>query len=651
VPERLIVAAKYAGLAAWLFVLFVPAPLAAPLLKVAGSAAGQVDVLGLVSGGIVFGLVALFVAAFGLLASVVARRQLMAAALAFTVGAGVLLAGRFHESLFGGPQGAWEPALGAHHPLFAVVEGRLDSRWLVLPLCGTAWLLFAALRALEWSRARQWGRRLDHLLSVGLAGALAALLGVLAARHPVQWDLHAWQRLRLSPPTLAVLGRLSGPLHLIAVCPSRAAGSREAARLLNRFREASPNVAVEYVDPERDLVRTKELALRYQLARGDGIIVDGGSRFDFVELPREGFEPGARPGETPLAGEERVAEAVRRVVDPDPPVVGFVRGHGERDVDDAVGAGGAGRLARRVARANMQVRSAPLAELLASNRCDALVVAGPTVSFSPAEADVMGEYVAQGGRALFLLDAGTESGLERVLHEWGVAVGSDRVVEPRPGGKSLLGLRRVGDLPGTGEIQVLAGGEHPITRGLEGLMLTFYAPRSVVPLAGGASEDRGAARRWDKPLASVLAAGSAAGWAESELEQDPPQFDAGYDRPGPVAVAVAVERGVPPGLDVQLHPVRLVVSGDSDFAANDSLTGANAEFLVRCLGWLTDRAALLEAPVAVRSGMTFRGGAARLTLGFAVLVLAVPCVALALGGLVALGRRDRRTLPEPESAA
>ena len=61
------------------------------------------------------------------------------------------------------------------------------------------------------------------------------------------------------------------------------------------------------------------------------------------------------------------------------------------------------------------------------------------------------------------------------------------------------------------------------------------------------------------------------------------------DIAGPVPVAVAVERGPVPGVHVQIRPTRLVVFGDSDFAANGGLMGANADFFLGAVNWLLDR--------------------------------------------------------------
>ncbi len=82
------------------------------------------------------------------------------------------------------------------------------------------------------------------------------------------------------------------------------------------------------------------------------------------------------------------------------------------------------------------------------------------------------------------------------------------------------------------------------------------------------------------------------GFAESELtglaRGDPPVFDAGVDRPGPIPVVVAGERG----------GSRLAVVGSDQFALNaflreDVAYDHDRDLVVNLLGWLSARDELL----------------------------------------------------------
>ena len=86
------------------------------------------------------------------------------------------------------------------------------------------------------------------------------------------------------------------------------------------------------------------------------------------------------------------------------------------------------------------------------------------------------------------------------------------------------------------------------------------------------------------------------GWAELNLTQTPARFDADTDRPAPVSVAVAVERGGASAIEMELRPTRMVVVGDSDFVSNGALqggVGGNTDFLLNAVNWLVEREALM----------------------------------------------------------
>jgi ABC-type uncharacterized transport system involved in gliding motility auxiliary subunit len=177
---------------------------------------------------------------------------------------------------------------------------------------------------------------------------------------------------------------------------------------------------------------------------------------------------------------------------------------------------------------------------------------------------------------------------------------------------------------------------HPITSKLKNETSILYLPRSVEPAVS--AEEAGGAP--DKPRVMPLAASSEAGWAESDLTQNPMKFDAGVDRPGPVSVAVAAERGPVPGIDVQIRPTRVVVFGDSDFVSNAALTGGNTDFFMSALNWLLEREELMAiAPKPVEQIRLDLTDIQLRTLHWMVVVVLPFLVAMA-GALVWLRRRS-----------
>jgi hypothetical protein len=184
-------------------------------------------------------------------------------------------------------------------------------------------------------------------------------------------------------------------------------------------------------------------------------------------------------------------------------------------------------------------------------------------------------------------------------------------------------------------------GKHPITEALGGLVATFHLPRpveSAAPNEGtGSSTDQA-----DRPRITVLAESSAASWVESDLKQSPAQFNEGFDRRGPAGLAACVEKGAVSSVSVGIRPTRLVVFGDSQFAANRCLAGANARLFLNALDWLLDEGGLAESPETTRGQFDLQLGRRERRLGFLLIVIAPSCLTVLAGLWVALVRRDRR---------
>jgi len=165
------------------------------------------------------------------------------------------------------------------------------------------------------------------------------------------------------------------------------------------------------------------------------------------------------------------------------------------------------------------------------------------------------------------------------------------------------------------------------------LTTIFNMPRSVQPLlATNAPSDR--------PRGAILAGSSDKGWADTSAYQNPPKFDPETDQPGPISVAMAVERGTTYNINVELKTARLVVFGDSSLVANGALTaGYSSDLFLNALNWLAESGqgpAIAPRPPPTLRICLSRG---RLNLLCALLGGALPLSAAVIGMLVWWRRR------------
>lgn len=465
----------------------------------------------------------------------------------------------------------------------------------------------------------------NTLVALLLAAALVAMLNYLAARHHLRADISRARPYEFSDKTRRLLAGISNRVDVTLFFRPSHALYEDAASLLREYESACKWIRVEHADPDREQARAAQLVKKYGLARPNVLIFSSGGvdslvlDEDLAEFDLAGAKAGAPPRRTGFRGEQAFSTALLHVTQPREPVVYFLLGHGERDPRDHDQYSGYSTIGRLLAADRIQARTL---SLVTSNAipadADALVIAGPQNKFLPAESDALRRYLARSGRLLLALDPATDGGLGALLEEWGVRIGSGVVVDTA---RSLT----------TPELFITAYGNHPISAAISNSTVVLAPPRPLEAVAATGA---------DKPRVSPLLYSSRASWAETDGDRRAVRFDSDRDRMGPLAVALAVEKGGATSVEVDIRPTRIVVIGDVQFAANGALVGANPDLFLNSLNWLIERPDLLSIaakPVTlVRLVMDGR----QLSILFAVVVVAFPAAA-ALGGCLVWLRRRR----------
>ncbi|MCS6771361.1 MAG: GldG family protein [Kiritimatiellae bacterium] len=431
------------------------------------------------------------------------------------------------------------------------------------------------------------GRRIALGLNAGAAVALAAALVVmvnyLSHRHYVRSDISRSQFYTLSDKTRSLLASLTSAVDVVVFFQPDHPSLEDVINLLKEYQHISPHIRVDRVDPHRDIGRTEALVRQYDINAINLVIFSSLGRTkvvngeDLVEMDFSDVLAGESPRPSSFRGEQLFTSAIHSLTQERPPVVYFLRGHGERDINDRDPYTGYSAIAQHARRDNIEVRDLLLSETRQIPAdASALVIPGPTKNLAEAEIDLIRAWLNNSGRLMILLDNGPTAGLRPLIEEWGIRLQDGAAVDPL---RSLTGL----------DIFVSDYGIHPITKGLRDIATVFYLPRAVEPEALSGDTPQPV----DRPRVTVLARTSPDSWAESDLEQRPMRFDAARDRRGPISIAVAAERGAAPHLEMSLRPSRLVVFGDTDFLSNGAQSSGNADFFLSALNWLLEREALM----------------------------------------------------------
>lgn len=471
-------------------------------------------------------------------------------------------------------------------------RGIVDSRDVFYHVALTGLGLAAATASLAGRRlggARRWWRWAPVLALAALAVAGSALV----ARHPLSGDWTSNRRHSLAPQTVQVLEALDRDVTVRAFYAQLDPARQEIAGLLGAFRDRSPRLHYELADPARDL----DLIERYGVREQRTVVVEAQGRRRTLPDP----------------GESALINTVYRLVTGAQPVVYYVLGHGEHrlDSDDAAGYL---RFAEALLDAGYDLRSlTTLGSAGVPSDAAVVVVAAPKTQPAPAEVEALAAFVRAGGAVLALLDPGTPPALAAWTELYDVRLGNDVVVS--------LPDERLQFSKDPRLVPVFdTYGDHPVTNGLDGRLTYFPHAQSLLP----------AHRTVPGVDARVILSTGPRSWAERDpavAAGGAPSYDEGVDLAGPLAIGVALELAAaaasasgdslrvplaktpeapddpvqralwelerpeaapPPGsVFRQGEQARLVIVGDSDFAANANLDlYGNRDLMLNALGWL-----------------------------------------------------------------
>ncbi|MEO5340351.1 MAG: GldG family protein [Magnetococcus sp. MYC-9] len=458
--------------------------------------------------------------------------------------------------------------------------------------------------------------RLTLSLQSSSMGLILLLLLVVLAyashRYPVRWDWTATHRHSLSEQSIKAVKSFAKGLSATVYVQEQGEQRGQLTALLEKYRAANPELTIRFIDPDLDPAAARQA----DVAMYGTIVLRAAEKTEKVTDTTE----------------EALTNALIRLAKGGTKTIRFVSGHGEHllpergeAMSDRGGRAGQERLAYSKAAALLkgegyQVASIHLAEVekIAADTV-AIVLAGPRTPLLPVEVERLQLWWEAGGRILLMSDPNTQTGLEPLLKSFGVTLLEGTVIDP------------VARLFGGGVTTPLVNqydADHPITGGLQAASF-FPEARGLRLEEPSAEQTKDPAR----PTVVRLLSGAERGWLKmGTLEGGSVEFNASTDQKGPVLL----------GVTVQKEKRRLVVVGDSDFAA-DAYVGfsGNTDLFLNMVRWLAEdeNFIAIKAKEVADSGLLLSQGSG--TLLFVGLVFGVPLLLLVTGFTIWRGRRQR----------
>jgi len=392
---------------------------------------------------------------------------------------------------------------------------------------------------------------------------IISLIGIMSIKHKVRIDLTENNRYTLSSQTVKILKSLKNDMQVIAFYRSDERTRQAMYDLLNEYAYYSPKFNFRFVDPDRSPAE----AVKYGITSYRTTLIKYGDKQEVV-----GTE-----------SENRLTNALIKLVSDEVKVIYFVKGHDEKNINSMQNDGFA-LIRESIEKENHQVH-----ELLLSNTgqvpedAAVVVVSGPRADFLQSELDKITEYVNRGGRVLFMLDPGGSPGLTSYLSSFGFELTGDLIIDK---------LSQVYGANYLTPVVMEYDDKHPITREFE--VATFFpAARSV--------------RIKEEPAKGSfnLAKTSNNSWAiTGELNEENLEFDPDKHQRGPISVvavtAIEIElntehKKTGQGQESLKKWGKIVVTGDSDFPSNTHMKLAgNKDFFLNMINWLAEENILIS---------------------------------------------------------
>jgi len=436
--------------------------------------------------------------------------------------------------------------------------------------------------------------------------AIVVVANVFLNRYYTKrWDLTPAKKFSLSPQTLKILKGLDRDVTIFDF--DRTGGSRSSRDLLENYGAAAKRLTVRYVDPDRDPALSRQFEVR---TYGTVIVTSGERHFQAQSVDEEG-----------------VTNALVRLLKGQKTAY-FIQGHGERDLESGE-RGGYSQLQKEFENENYQVKTLVLLQSMKiPPDCALLVIAGPRNDYLQQEVDALDGYLIDGGRLLFMADAGTDlPTLSKLLANWNVTLRNDLVIDQNPIAQ-MAGAEPSMPL-------IIKYGKSPIVQPIARTATLFPLTRSFLI---GKEYKTGVV---DESLCETTDASF--GVADFNPKMQSVSFRPDKDYKGPLIVAVSGTLNVqgPTEIGGQKKPEgRFVALGTSSIAVNAYLGfGGNRDLMMNSVNWLAAEEDLISIRPKPPENQRLELNAQQMNRILYLGVFGIPLLIILMGVSVWWGRR------------
>ncbi len=481
------------------------------------------------------------------------------------------------------------------------------------------------------------GIGLNVLVQLVLVFLLATMVNSIAFKHYKRWDVSRNHKYALSDKTKRFLDTIKGKAKIIVFFAPNTPITADVESLLTEYQYAGRRkIDVEYIDPQRNLSRAKEVLEKYKVVSDESLLIidyKGQNKTvkasEMADIDQSGAMFGEGPRVTAFKGEQAITSAMMDLVEGKKQSIGYVTGHGEPAIASS---SPISVLKAFIGNENVKFEELNLFNVGAiPSDVQIVMIDGPKYDFSDREMKLLRDFWEKHGRFLVLLDPAAKTPrLDAFLNELGVKVNDDRLMAFLKTGIQELAITR--------DVYAQFLGGSPITLRLAGA-------RTI--LVGGTcslSLDANRVRSANIQLQPLLQAEKGYFAEKDYNSNDQVKFQAdakGAAAAPPITIGVSIEKGGSADERVQVNSSRMVVSSNATFIQDNAITQdqEGLDFISACVNWLLSREKLIGIAPKVPQTLTFSLTEASLrNLRWLILVL-IPLVPALIGSFVWWQRR------------
>jgi len=474
------------------------------------------------------------------------------------------------------------------------------------------------------------------LAQIVLVLFLAAMVNAIAFKHYARWDFSRDQKYALSDKTKRFLGALKGKMRITVFFPPTTPITTDVQNLLTEYQYAGKGkVDIEYIDPERNLSRAKELFDKYKVVTDEPLLIvdyEGRNKTvkasEMADIDQSGMALGEGPRVAAFKGEQAITGAMIDLVEGKKKILGYILGHKEPPLKEG---STISVLKTFIENENIQFKELNLLDVDAiPEDVKTIMVIGPQYDFSEREMKVLRNFWDKQGRILLLLDQAAKTPkLDAFVNELGIKVNDDRLMVFLRTGIQEMALTR--------DVQAHFLGDSPITRRLADVRALFLGGTSSLTLE--ADRVRAANIRLE-PLVQA----EKGYFAETDYNTDDQaklQADAKRENNTPLTIGAAIEKGGSADERVQVNSSRLVVVSNASFVQDNAITQdqQGLDFISGSVNWLLSREQLIGIAPKVSKPLTFSLNEEALARLRWILLIFMPLVPAVIGTVVWWQRR------------